>query len=521
MTDTFKPLNWLRNIAAFTLAALPVQGFADDVTLTSTDGSVRLVGELLDVGEDFYLIKSRFGEVRVPASNVACEGQACPAPGTSGATLGIAGSDTIGEELMPLLLTGLAEASGGGTRKSAIDSATTAVSLIAADGRETLKAEIEFKGSSTGFAALLNGAADLGMSSRLAKPEEIAAFADAGLGDLTDPAQEHAFAVDGLLVIVNPALPIDALGAADIAGLLSGRITNWAEVGGPDLAVTVYSRNSKSGTYATITDVLLKPVGAEMSPNAVIVDHSDALSAAVATDTGGIGYVGFAFLGDAKSLGLISSCDLVNEPSSFNAKTGEYDLSRRLYLYNTNRALPPAATEILTFANSEGAYPYIEKAGFLSYLPEARAQTAALDGTRDAIKATASASEGAALRELFFDLTEWNRLSTTFRFRTGSAALDNTSLLEIDRLAAWLKGHPETTEIALVGFTDSDGPFEANRKLGLGRAEAVRTLIAARLADEGLTTTLTVKSYGELNPVACNTDTAGQRNNRRVEVWVP
>jgi phosphate transport system substrate-binding protein len=504
-------------------AFLPLPLAAQDVTLTSHDGQVRLSGQLIGVVDQAYVLRGQFGEVQVAINKMRCEGAACPALPAAVTSLAIAGSDTIGEELMPLLLSGLAEAQGAATRKTMIDDSSATISLLADQGQgdEIYAATVQFKGSGTGFAALLEGTAEIGMSSRPVKPEEAELFAFADLGDPTHVAQEHGFAVDGLLVIVHPDMPLAALTSAEISGLLSGRIANWKELGGPDLAVKVYSRGEKSGTFATITDTILKPHGEVLSPKATIIDRSDELSAAVANDPGAIGYAGFAFKGDSKPLKMVSSCDLISDPSSFAAKTGEYTLSRTLYLYTTNKELSAPARELVDFATSAAAYPFVEKAGFLSYLPERREQDATAEGVRAAIKISTSRTEVNALRELFVDLTEWDRLSTTFRFQTGSANLDNASQRDLVRLVDYLRANPDATDIAFVGFTDADGPFEANRALGASRAQTIADLVAQALQGSDVdSSTFQVKSYGELNPVACNDDIAGQRNNRRVEVWI-
>jgi phosphate transport system substrate-binding protein len=513
---------YLRRLAC-TIALLPLPLAAQDVTLTSLDGQVRLSGQLIGVADGAYTLRGQFGEVQVAIDKMRCEGTACPALPAPVTSLAIAGSDTIGEELMPLLLSGLAESQGAATRKTVIDESATAISLLeeGGSGPEIYTATVQFKGSGTGFAALLEGTAEIGMSSRAVKQEEADLFAFADLGDPTDVTQEHGFAVDGLLVIVHPDMPLAALTAAEISGLLSGRIANWQELGGPDLPVNVYSRGEKSGTFATITDTILKPYGEVLSPKATIIDRSDELSAAVAADPGAIGYAGFAFKGDSKPLKMVSSCDLISDPSAFAAKTGEYTLSRTLYLYTTNKTLSAPAQELVDFAGSAAAYPFVEKAGFLSFLPERRAQEATAESVRTAIKASTSRTEVNALRELFVDLTEWDRLSTTFRFQTGSANLDNASQRDLVRLVDYLRANPDAAEVAFVGFTDADGPFEANRALGESRAQTIANLVAKALEGSEVNTTgFQVKSYGELNPVACNDDIAGQRNNRRVEVWI-
>ena len=140
---------------------------------------------------------------------------------------------------------------------------------------------------------------------------------------------------------------------------------------------------------------------------------------------------------------------------------------------------------------------------------------------RAAIDDTNSPSEKTLMRELYIDLQEWERLSTTFRFRSGSSTLDNASQRDLLTLAGHLSENGAGLEIALVGFTDSDGPSDANTALGLKRASTVREKLRTIAGGSGIDISgIGLKSYGELNPVACNTDYVGQRLNRRVEVWV-
>jgi len=60
------------------LSATP--SFAQDkqITLTSSDGSANLVGELVEFVDGFYTIDTDIGRFRVSAARMTCEGGACP-----------------------------------------------------------------------------------------------------------------------------------------------------------------------------------------------------------------------------------------------------------------------------------------------------------------------------------------------------------------------------------------------------------------------------------------------------------
>ncbi|WP_162617624.1 phosphate ABC transporter substrate-binding/OmpA family protein [Yoonia maritima] len=496
---------------------------ADDVSLTTSDGEMALSGELIDFSDGFYVMRTEIGEVQVPASLVSCAGAACPASEQANIDFTIKGSDTIGAELMPLLVRGYAE-----SQRAVVDSRTTGErqvlhTVIADEGLgETLfTTMIEDRGSSTGFRGMLDLSTQIGMSSRRIKGTEVQAFSDAGLGDALSFEQEHGIAVDGLLIVVHPDNPVDALTENQISELLSGKISNWSELGGADLPVTVYSRDGNSGTFATVSGKFLEPYDVSLSAQARIVSGNSAMSESVFGDAGGIGYVGFAFRGDNKPLGLISSCGIAAEASTFAAKTGEYPLQRTLYLYTTNAELPSRAQGLLAYAKSPAADGIIEKSGFIGFNIDSRDLSRSAQAIRTEIDRNQSRQELAALRELYIDMLEWRRLSPTFRFQTGSSNLDNASRRDLLRLTGYLSNASDINEIALVGFTDADGAFDANRTLGLARAEAVLGSISSQVAGSAFDpSTIQIKSYGELNPVACNSDFAGQRLNRRVEVWV-
>lgn len=497
---------------------------ADHVRLENPANGIFISGELLEFSNQVYMVRTAVGDIAVPADKVRCTSNECPSHTSFDAfDLTIAGSDTIGTELMPLLLKGYGFSMGGVARDEMIADRTRVLEVLR-DGQSDERlfvAKVEDHGSSTGFTGLLSGAAEIGMSSRPAKPAEIDEFQNAGFGNLSSFEQEHSIAVDGLLIVVHPDNTVSDLTFEQISKLLSGQITNWAELGGPDLPVNVYSRDEKSGTFATISGRFLEPFTVALSVEANIVPGNAEMSEAVFSDPGAIGYVGFAFRGDTKAVGLMSSCGIAVDPSAFAAKTGEYPLQRQLYLYTRNQPLSPHAEALLEFTKSAAADEMIEKSGFLAFGIDAQNQDDLAATVRSTIEETESPSEAALLRELFIDLLEWERLSPTFRFRSGSTTLDNASRRDLARLRDFLVTAEPGTIVQFVGFTDSDGPLEANLRLGQQRAESVYSELMAILSKEDIAhLEIGTKGYGEINPVACNDAFEGQRLNRRVETWI-
>jgi phosphate transport system substrate-binding protein len=84
-------------------------------------------------------------------------------------------------------------------------------------------------GSGVGARKAGEGLAQIGNTGRPLSPEERATY---GL-------VSHAFAIDGVAVVVHPANPVAALTTAQVRDIYAGRIVRWKHVGGPDRAVHV------------------------------------------------------------------------------------------------------------------------------------------------------------------------------------------------------------------------------------------------------------------------------------------
>ena len=102
-------------------------------------------------------------------------------------------------------------------------------------------------------------------------------------------------------------------------------------------------------------------------------------------------------------------------------------------------------------------------------------------------------------------------------FASGKAELRADAMVELAAIAAWLRDVPAGA-VLIEGFTDASGEEEANRRLSLARAEAVRDrLVALGVGAERLE----VVGRGEASPVADNASQEGRAANRRVEISVP
>lgn len=524
---TVRSLSNRRNfVSAAALSAAmiaPTVGLSGEVTLKSADGTVNLVGEFVEFTDNNYVIRTGLGDLRISAARVRCEGADCPDIGGTDADVKLAGSDTVGEGVMPLLLSGFAAYLGAEATETATGTRGQLVAELIGDegfGDPLGSYLVTSTGSSDGFRALLDNSAQIGMSSRRIRPDEARALRDAGGGNMINPSQEHIIAVDSLVVIAHPDNPVDTLTIDQLAGIYSGQITNWAAVGGNDASIQVVDRPESSGTRGVFEDRVFGENPLPPPGNVIIAEGNNEMASAVNNDENAIGFVGYAFQRGAKAVTLVNECGLSMVPDAFSARTEEYALQRFLYLYNRADTTDAATAEFIDYAVSDSADQVIAKAGFIDLGIDRRAQPLDGDRAKALLDPNVDDYEGGFMRDMLSQMVDYDRLSTTFRFRTGSRNLDLRGQLNLERLAAYLEGEPEGTRLLFVGFTDDVGAFESNRELSIGRAEQVMAELRNYAGDRIAGVEMGAAGFGEIAPSACNTSENGRRINRRVEVWI-
>ncbi len=512
---------------------------AKQITLKLINGALVIQGELISFNGLFYEVKSSdFGRITVDAKKFICTSSNCPkrpqskqpAPKRKRVVtkdFAIHGSNTIGAELMPTMVESYARHIGAKTTRI-VGRTPEEIKLVlsGSDGQKLFSVDLKSKGSGTSAPGLASGAAQIGMSSRPIKSKEIQMLKEAGVTDILSSNNESILALDGLIILTSPSNPIQSLSLEQIAQVFSGQITDWSQLGrekpGP---INLYVRDGKSGTFDTFKSLVLTAYKVKLSKKAKRFTSNADLSDETASDPNGIGFAGFAYKRNAKQLAISSSCGITKQPTLFNVKTEEYPLSRRLFLYSSPETLTsPHAKKVLSYALSEGAQPIIPRLGFINQsvhmLPFDR------QGNRIAAALNVNGEDFNLdmVRDFTKQFSRASRLSVTFRFKTGSAQLTNKSQSDVRRFIKLLEGNTfHKKEVFLIGFSDDKGAFELNRELAFKRALAVKFAMFSASTDKlpsDRIKLIKLKSYGELFPVACNTNKTGQARNRRVEVWV-
>jgi phosphate transport system substrate-binding protein len=506
--------------AALMALSMASPSHAQSVTLRSSDGSATVSGPLIRFDGNTYTIKAGDRDLSLPALAFSCVSGSCPAPNA----FGIHGSNTIGAELMPRLIEAYAQSRGERVRISNGDSPDVSEIRVAGnDGRTRATIDLQARGSGTATPGLLSGKAVIGMASRPLNEAELAQLAEQGFGDMRAPGHEHVLGLDGIVVIVSPANPVTRLSLQQLQGIFSGAIADWSQVGGTPGKINVYARDAKSGTFDTFKTLVLDPRKRQLAASAQRFEASNELSDLVANDANGIGFIGFAYLRNAKAVSLVNECGMSFMPSTFSVKTEEYPLSRRLFLYSAKLPEQSFAAGLLDFSLSVAANPVVRDSGFIDQELGWRAerQTERKADAQSARKLKAGAGE--PFVTLVRDIEQTARLSATMRFRFNSTELDNKALKDVGVLAQFLEFLRQTRpdrKLVLAGFSDSAGTVDKNIVLALERANAVKQALLRKLGEPQYAKLIDTRGYGPALPVACNESETGRDKNRRVEVWL-
>lgn len=100
----------------------------------------------------------------------------------------------------------------------------------------------EVPGSSSGIRMVMNNQLAFAQSSRSLRQEEYQQAQQRGF-----ELQEIPVALDGIAIAVNPSLDLPGLTITQLREIYTGKITNWRQVGGPNLKITPYSRQLTDG----------------------------------------------------------------------------------------------------------------------------------------------------------------------------------------------------------------------------------------------------------------------------------
>lgn len=453
----------------------------------------------LDAGEVFVLeaiTQTRVKSAVTPQPQVYIPGT--PVIRANKPLFRVHGSNTVGEKLTPRLVESYLMARGATDIKTEQGKVPAEKAVSAQLNGRIEFIEIHAHGSSTAFTDLLQGSAELGMSSRRIKDQERELLLGKS-GDLTEPGSEHIIGLDGLAIITNTDNPVAQLSIPQLVKIFSGEVTNWSELGGKDLPITLYARDENSGTWDSFKSMVLDPAKAVLSLTAKRFESSTLLSDSVAKDAGAIGFIGLPYVRRAKLLAISTTkTSKAILPTHFTVSTEDYPLARRLYFYLPQKNISTEAEEFVKFSATERGQSIVEDIGLVS----------------QNIKTGQPFNNNFYPEEMRALTARSQRLSINFRFKDGSDELDTKGISDLDRLVKYVEIN-SPKRVQLFGFSDTEGDKAQNVELSLRRAKVVEQHLIAR----GIYP-LVARGMGEEAPLASSKTEEGRRMNRRVEVWI-
>lgn len=222
------------------------------------------------------------------------------------------------------------------------------------------KAKITVTGGGTGvgISALIDGSCDIAMASRSIKFNE-----KMKLKKKKQNITEVAIAYDALAVIVNPTNPVNKLTREQLENIFRGKITNWKQVGGKDMKIVVYSRETSSGTYEFFKESVLK--NKNYMSSILSMPATGAIIQSVSQTKGAIGYVGLAYINkNIKPIAVSYDGKKFATPTVANATKKLYPIVRPLFYYYNDKD-KMKVTPFISYILSKEGQNIIKKSGYV------------------------------------------------------------------------------------------------------------------------------------------------------------
>ncbi len=218
-------------------------------------------------------------------------------------------------------------------------------------------------GSGNGAKSLINSTCDIADMSRFMKDKEFAAAVEKGVMPVA-----HVVAMDGLPVLVHPSNPVSGLTVAQVRDIYMGKITNWKDVGGPNMPIVVISRDTNSGTYETFEGLVMthkvgdEKVQEKIGAGAEYVGSNGAVRQRVQSTAGAIGYAGLGFVDKTVKALTINGI----APTAQTVTSGVYPIARPLFMFtNGYPKLGSHTFRFVTLHLSEKGQEIVQSIGFV------------------------------------------------------------------------------------------------------------------------------------------------------------
>jgi phosphate transport system substrate-binding protein len=454
---------------------------AEDVTLTSASGGLTVSGELLSYDGKTYQVETDLGRLTIADENLTCRGTGCPLPQDRLDVFSLIPSERVDHETIVAVLKSFAK--DGKKIFTPKGPFTKPETVELAHRTQGLEAQIAFK----------SNAINLKFS--------------------TDES-DTAIGFDAVQIISKSPTLNGQIQAATLRGIWNGTITNWSQLGGPDMKIRLILPIFTDDLYRTISRFDSQISEQNIAQDVEYFLSRDAIRQAINETTDTIGLIYQTSPIDT-SIAIETACGIVNAPSTFAIQSMEYPLAFQINISANQNYLPDTAQRFKTYATTPPAQKMFSQVGIVPLV--GTAINGGYHGKRfaDAISNADRETSISALKSFSSFANNATRLATTLYMAPNGRDLDQRSTKLLAPLASLLKTDVYAgRKITAVGFSDSSGNAKGNLAVSKRRAEVVQ----AALADLGVT--IETNGFGELAPIGCNTTEFGKNQNRHVELWI-
>lgn len=499
--------------------AAPV--FAQAVQLESIEGNATISGDLLSFDGIDFKVRTPVGIFTVNAATVRCRGDACPDYDGLPSEFSISGPIDIVNRLVADIINDYSIDQDADVFQEVISSTESKFAMRGFDGEDLALIDARGTSSENALRLLLSGGTDIAISERRITAEEAAQFQTTGKGQFSSDRNERTLALDGLVALVSPDNPVKSISTQQLALIFSGKISNWAQVGGSNTPIELIIRPETSAVTQAFHSLVMAPNNELTIANSQIAEQSLFISDTVQNNLNAIGIDRFSNRRDAKALGVSGVCGLPIEASVFTIKSGEYPLAQPVFLYFFPQTLPLHARGLVEFSQTSFVQSLVLDAGLVDGGVALKSVDNHGQYFVSALSQVRSPSALASAQNMITGLSQADRLSTMFWFEPNSDRLTPKSRLLARKLASFFNSiDMSNKEVLLLGFTDQLEAGTQRADLSQTRADEVRQTLLDTARNATWLNRLNVAGFESIAPIGCNEDETGRNKNRRVEVWL-
>ena len=496
---------------------VPLAVAAQDITLSSQDGSISMSGDLLNYDGHFYRIDTEFGPLTIDGAHVTCEGPACPNIFEFTPNIQISTHDPLIARVLHSSILAFGHSLGAKIEIENGQNGTPSHYAVINTHADRIEARFTLKQQPMAktVSELLTYDIDLAYAFEPLTDIDIDTLKAADLGDFARAPWRSSIAQDAWVAVGSTDTAHKNITLDHLETLIQ---TNPST--SPDaLALTLFSPQAEGEPENSPED------GAKPQMSQIIGRYTDIgdLQTALAQDPFAIGMVR---LSDAQTTELMAlaihgSCGRGYQITREAIKGDLYPHTLPLIAYRPARSLPSIATAFTDFLRSPDGHQILRSYG----LVDPSFETVSLSQQGDRLVNTLSAlsaQQTQSARDMVAYLSDKRRLSSALRFAQGQTQLTQQSKDQLTHIIRLIQsGSLDGQHLHFLGFSDATGDYETNVELSKKRADTAMSAVLAELALADIEkVNMSAAGFGPLMPILCDDTEAEQNVNRRVEIWI-